>query len=190
MPATNWAVRNVGPCKIVFDGVDLGMTHGSVKLLRKTNTFKSVADATGDTPRGKFVTGKEVKVQTNLTEISKTTLKKITEGVTENTGTAANSHSEQSAVGTDLVESAKLLILKPMVGETVSANTDWIYLPKASATLDANVEFGPDKQKDWNVEFEGHPVLAADLASGGHLNAVTPAFVAGDLIRYGTQADT
>lgn len=187
---TNWTARNVGPCKLVYDGVDLGQTHGGVKVLRKTNVFRSQSDANGDVARGKYVTGKDIKVQTNLTEITKTILKKCTEGVTENTGTAANSHSEQAAVGTDLVESAKLLILKPMVGETVSVNTDWIYIPKASVVMNAEVDHAPDKQKDWNVEFESHPVQAADLASGGNLNAVTPAFVAGDLIRWGTQADT
>lgn len=187
MPGTDWAVKNIGPCKLDYDGVDLGQTHGDVKLMLKQDVAIGTSDATGNTARQKVISGEAYKVQAAITEITSVILEKIMAGVTANDLAVNNSASVSSAVGTDLVESAKLLIIKPLVGQTVSSSKDWIYIPKASVTVDANVAFSPTNQKDWNVEFEAHPVLAADLASGGNLNAVTPAFVVGNLIRFGTE---
>ena len=189
MPATPWQEYPIGPCQVVFNGTSLGHTLGGVKVMVRQNVARGTADATGDTTRQKVISGEEVKVNTALTETTMATLKSIIAGSTED-GDVQSALSMLTQVGRDLVTDAKMVILKPLQGETAVDDKDWIYVPKASITLNAEVNHHPTEKKVVGIEIEGHPVLAADLASGGFLNAVTPAFVAGELLRFGTQTDS
>lgn len=176
---------NIGPCKLVYGGADLGETHGDVMLKFSQATAKGTAASTGETARQKVVTGEECTVEADLTEVAAATLVEIVAGA-EQRGSSVKTTAFQTAVGKDLVKTAKTLILKPISEGQVSAdNKEWIYIPKASVNPDFNVAFSASNQKVYRVVFEAHPVLAADIATGGFLASASPAYEARDLIRFG-----
>ena len=160
--------KNVGPCVLDYTGAELGETVGGVVLNFSQLTFKSVADKTGSTARGKHVTGEECSVTASLTEVTKEILQKVITGSSLSTGPTKKRLTVKTNVGKDLVEDAGMLILKPIIERVASTDTDdWIYLPKASVAPEFDVPLTIDGQRAWKVVFEGHPLLADDVASGG-----------------------
>ena len=161
--------KNMGPCVLVFDDTELGETYGGTNFLFGMSTAKSMADKTGETARSKIVTGVSCTVTTTLTEPTLLQLSKVVYG-SEYALIDTARLQLQAPVGYDLVENAKILILKPIIESIASADEeDWIYIPKASVVPNFDVPYMLDSQKVWAVEFEGHPVTAADIASGARL---------------------
>lgn len=177
--------KNVGPVEIVFDGVSLGLTLGGTTLSSRQNIFRSVADATGTTARGKYVTGEEVMVRAAITEATHEQIAKIF-GTTV-TGSTTKAVTFKSQVGKDLLDDVAIMILKPIVEGVVSTTeADWIFIPAATITPAVELPMQIAGQKAWQFEGEGHPVLASHIATGGHLyNGGSPEYEEKDLVRFG-----
>lgn len=181
----------IGPAVLEFDGTELGETHGGATITIDQETVKTYADKTGRVARFKVRVARQVMVKAALTEPTLEQLAKIL-GATVTEGTKASELTLQTGVGTDLTALAKTLVLKPIIDDEVSTDPgDWIYVPKAS--LDAKIEapYNYEGQRVWGFEAEAHPVLAADIGTGGFLyNAGTPEYAENDLIRFGKKSDT
>lgn len=176
---------NVGPVEIVLGGDSVGLTLGGAELVAREDVFRAVADATGSTARGKYITGEQVLVRTAITEATHEHLAKIFGEEVE--GSTTKAVTFKSKVGKDLLEDADLCILKPIVEGVVSTvEADWIYIPVATIVPDTQVPLQIAGQKAWRFEIEGHPVQAKHIATDGHLyNSGTPEFAERDLLRMG-----
>ena len=168
--------KNLGPVDLDYKGTSAGETFGGTQFKVAMNTAKSMIDKQGETARTKTVTGTVVTVETAVTEATLAQLVALYSGAAVS-GTRAHFGNP---VGTDLVESAGVLILKPIVNQVVSiTEADWIYVPKASVVPNFDVPLILDNQRVWGVIFEGHPVTAVDIATGGDLFGLD--FSEGDL---------
>jgi len=180
--------KNLGPVVLDYDGTVLGETKGGTNFKYTMSSVKSTADKTGEMARAKVISGVECTVTVGLTEPTLEQLLAVCPGASLSAGPTSKGLSLQSPIGTDVVESAAILILKPIVDGIASVTAaDWIYIPKASVLPVFDVPHKIEEQKVWNVEFEGHPVLAADLATGGALFG--EAYVEGDVALLGVDAE-
>jgi len=174
--------HNIGPATLVFDGVALGETYGGLVVSYRETTAKAMTDKTGETPREEVVTGQEGRITGALTEATLAQIAKLTGGTVDGTGLEI-----LNRIGKNLVADAAILIIKPIVEGVVSTtDTDWVYVPKASPRPVFELPFRLAEQKVWGFEFVAHPVLAADIASGGDLAGED--YSEGCLIRFGKSA--
>ena len=176
---------NVDPVEIVKGAVAIGLTLGGANLVANRSAFRPVADITGDTARGKYITGEQVMVRGAITEATHEQLAKILAETVA--GSTTKAVTMKSKVGLDLLANPEMVILKPIQGGVVSVvPADWIYVPVASIMANFDVPMQIAGQKAWAFEIEGHPVKAEHIASGGHLyNSGSPEFAVGDLLRLG-----
>jgi len=173
--------ENIGPCLLDFGGTELGETLGGVTFSFKESSVVTKTDKTGETSRAKYITGAECKVAGAITEATLAQIAKITGGTPSGTELLL-----KSRVGANLIDDAGVLILKPIVEGVASVTeADWIYVPKATVLPVFEVKHGLTEgdQKAWAFEFEGHPVTAADIASGGSLYG--EGWVENDIARLG-----
>jgi hypothetical protein len=64
----------LGPCRVRWGGVDLGLTKGGVEVEVTTSTKEVVVDQFGDTPVDEYITGRKVTVKTPFAESDLDTL--------------------------------------------------------------------------------------------------------------------
>lgn len=78
------STKNVklGVCKVVYGGVDLGLTKGGVEVSVKTDTHKVNVDQFGKTPINELVMGREVAAKCPLAETTLENLVLTTPGAT------------------------------------------------------------------------------------------------------------
>jgi hypothetical protein len=177
--------NNIGPCALNYKSVELGETYGGTVLNYTMNAAKTFVDKTGQTARKKIVIGVEANIEVQLTEASLTQLAAIVPGA--DLSSAADRLALQVPVGSDLVGSAGVLILKPIIeGIATTDDSLWIYIPKASCLPQFSVPLKLEEQYVWKIMFEGHPVTADDIASGGPLYG--DGYAVGDVIVLGTEA--
>lgn len=179
----------IGPVDLVLGGTSLGLTDGGTVLRYNVETVKTTADKTGTTARHKMVTGQELLVVGKIVEPTLEQLGVIT-GFAVTNGATKDELTVKNRVGEDLVDDCKTLILKPLEGDVVSTDdSTWIYVPKASILPTLEVPHDLATQKAFGFTIEGHPVLPADIATGGFLyNAGSPEYAAGDLLRFGKKS--
>lgn len=72
----------LGPCKISFDGVDLGYTKGGVEVEVSTDTYAVMVDQFGESEISELVTKRSVKVTAPLAETTLENMVKIMPGAT------------------------------------------------------------------------------------------------------------
>lgn len=158
--------NSMGPAELTYDGVVLGNTKGGINFRYSEETATATVDKTGDTPRAKVVTKAECMVTGALAESALSQLAKLVGGSV----TGSTKLVLANRVGKDLVTAAKTLIIKPIVdGAATADTTKWVYIPKSSVVPKFEVTYNLADQKVWAFEFEGHPVTADDVASGGSL---------------------
>ena len=175
--------KPVGPCEIWWKGSKVGDSYGDIILAFTVSVFESKLAKTGETARGKYITGEEIKVTGEFGEVELSTLASICGG-TVSEGATTDEVVINSQVGKNLLDDAGELILKPIIEQVTSTTaSDWIYIPKATLVPNLSVAHGIATDKQWGFEFQGHPVVAADLATGGCL--ADKSYTAGDLIKFG-----
>lgn len=179
---TMWQVP-LGPCELEFNETNLGETSGGVTLTFSESTQTTTVDRTGETSRSKVVTGTNCTVAGALAEASLNQIQAVTGG--EYRGNTQEGLHLRNRTGTDLVQQAKKLILKPIEeGEATTDTSKWIVIPKSSVNPNFQPQFALGTQKIFGFTFEGHVVTETDLASGGML-ADEPYFLAGDVLAFG-----
>ena len=179
--------REIGPVAIwigdtTSTAAQVGDTKGPVTLQFEESAARSTLNKSGTTARSKVITG--------VTCIASGALGEATiEAIATITGQAADSGNTRlalgSRVGTDLRDAAKVVILKPMIGETVSSDAgEWYVIPAGTIMAKINQEHAVESDGLlWTFEIEGHPVTADEIASGGRLAA--DGFAVGDVLVLG-----
>jgi hypothetical protein len=147
-------LRDLGPCSVIFDSVDLGATQGGVTF-RHTESGKTVnEDQHGVTPVDEIKTGATCSVEVPLTRTSLGQLAKVV-GASSYTGTRLR---VKNATGISLLDNAKVLILKPIVnGVTSTDSSNWLTIQKAYAKADFEVSYGNENQRIYKVVFTAFP---------------------------------
>jgi hypothetical protein len=67
MPSDTKNVK-VGPCRVYYDGIDLGYTKGGVEVEVSTDSYKSNVDQFGKTPISEIIQGRMVKAKVPMAE--------------------------------------------------------------------------------------------------------------------------
>lgn len=151
------AVRDLGPCELIFNSVSLGSTNG--------NTFKFseevldvMDDRFGSTPVDQLVGGNSCSLETELT---RSTLAQL-ENVLDGGAVATTKLTVSSNVGASKRATAKTLIIKPIVGGVTSTTeSEWLTIFIASPSYDGEWKYGKD-QRTTKVTFTGFPVETVD----------------------------
>jgi hypothetical protein len=160
---------DIGPVEVVRGSTSLGETKGGVRLTFNESDMKTTVDRTGETARAKYVIGTECKAVGAIAEATLAQLAEVT-GMTVTEGATTDELALKDRTGTNLLDSAETVTLKPIVAGTTSTEAaKWIVIPKATIKPTFDVNHTPQDQQVWGFEIEGHPVKAADLLSGALL---------------------
>ena len=137
--------------------VDLGGTLGNVVISAKYMKANILADQSGGTVRDRRVSGMEVQVTTELSEIQSKDVWKIVFPHATKTGsgstTAAAIRFDDNMSDSDLAN-AKQLILHPLTKSDADKSTDYTFF-KAVASAESSITYGPNDQARlkivWNI---------------------------------------
>lgn len=147
-------MRDLGPCQVVFNGVDLGKTMGGVIFRHTEESRPVVEDQSGVTEVDLIKVGATCEVEVPLTRVSLGQLAVVTGGATY-TGTRLR---VAVPVGISLLSLAKTLVLKPYIdGEATTDSTKWLTIYKAYARADYEVVFNNEGQRIYKVVFKAFP---------------------------------
>jgi hypothetical protein len=142
------------PMRVSFDGTDIGGTLGNVVISAKYAKSNILADQSGSTVRDRRVSGVEITVTTELTEIMNKDLWKIVfpHATLITTGTAALDFSDNMGDG-DLAAAAELK-LHPLSKADSDETADYTFY-KAVASAESSITYGPNEQARlkivWNI---------------------------------------
>lgn len=144
-------IKDLGPCAIVFDSVDLGPSFGGVIFKHNVESRMIREDQQGTYDVDGLVVGGACEVTVPLT---RTTLAKLGSVIP-----GADVSSEEliagSAAGTSMLENAKELILKPIVdGVATTDQSKWLTIPKAFPVPDLELPFDNEAQRVYRVVFK------------------------------------
>ena len=143
----------LGPCKIEYDGADIGTTEGGVTIKMAEDSAELKTDQNGTQPIDVVITGVAATIECNLADITldqfafahKTNV--ITDGDKKKVLIIPN-------VGTSLRDNAKKLVVKPYVDGVVSTNpNDWYTFNKAGIKAEEEVAFDSSTQRVLKLTF-------------------------------------
>jgi len=116
----------LGVCQVLFDGIDLGYTKGGVEVEVKTETHEVQVDQFGKTPINEYIMGRTVTVKVPLAETTLENMVAIMPGATLKTSGTDKYVEVTSAVGIDLLSSAKELRLHPVALPASNTSEDFV----------------------------------------------------------------
>lgn len=163
-------IKDLGPCQVLYDAVDLGPTLGGVTFKEELKTVDIKEDGHGDTPVDSIFMGRTVAIECKFTRSTLAQLEKMIESSTK----SATGLAVKNSVGNSMYARAKELILKPLVDNVASAASgEWLHVHKAYPVASVNFGYDNSGQRVVNVTFRAFP----DQTSGsvGQLWRMGPA---------------
>jgi hypothetical protein len=168
MPNSNASVTPVNfelsPCRVIYNGVDIGGTNGNVKV--KLNYTKSdlKADQYGDTVLDRRVSGFNSDIEFTLAEINDITKWKVAIPNSTLVGTIPNrSVAFLSKIGESDLSLAHSLTLHPLSKADADLTGD-ITFPLATAESVSEVDFGPKAQQGLKCKMHVYPNTSVNPA--------------------------
>jgi hypothetical protein len=174
------------PVRVTYNGVDLGGTHGNVKVSIETSKAEIKADQSGETVRDRRISGLNIKIETALAEIRDINKWKVVFPNQPLLTTGGNSAMQfQNKIGASDLAAAKQLVLHPLSRADADLSGD-ILIYKAVADEKSEITYSPSGQALlkilWNVlpdtttvperfMFYGDPSIGLVAATAG-----SPAF--------------
>jgi hypothetical protein len=142
------------PMRVTFNSVDLGGTLGNVVVSMKYTKANILADQLGGTVIDRRVSGLEVTVATELTEVQNKDLWKVVFPHATETSTGTKAIDFKSAVGDGDLSNAHQLVLHPLSLADANVSGDYTFY-KACAAAESAITYGPTEQNRmkmlWNV---------------------------------------
>lgn len=151
MPSSNANVTvskfDIGPCRVTYDGLDLGGTLSNVTVAFKYEKADMKADQAGTTILDQAVSGLDVTVETEIAEVTNNdVLKKIFPNATPVEVGSNKALDFGNQVGERMLATkAKILILHPLNQTDAELTHDW-YFYKAAPTEESSYVFSPTDQ--------------------------------------------
>lgn len=156
----------LGPCKVIYGGVDLGYTKGGVEVTVETSTHEVLVDQFGEAPINEYVMGRSVTVAAPLAETTKNNLEKIMPGteIKERLGIKASgsiTFNQLPVEGDKIVINGETFTFKDTaalindiaIGATTSASASATQV-KLAASLSAKVAIATYEAEDTVVKVE------------------------------------
>lgn len=145
------------PMRVTFDSLDLGGTLGNVVISAKYTKSNILADQSGSTVRDRRVSGVEITVTTEISEVQfKNNWKVVYPHATKlGSGNTTNAAIDfLSAIGDGDLTHAKTLVLHPLSKDDADLSSDYTFY-KAVASADSSITYGPNDQARlkivWNI---------------------------------------
>jgi len=154
----------LGTCRVLYGGVDLGLTAGGVEVEVASTSHETKVDQLGDSVVNEFITGRTVMAKCPLVETTIDNLVAIMPGATKTVdGTDATviRVDVNTAVGHSLRSTAQELILHPIALADSDVTEDFI-IPIAGVAGALNFAYKLDQERIYNAEFKGYPDTAKD----------------------------
>lgn len=184
--ASNTKNVQLGVCRVLFGGVDLGYTQGGVEVTVKTDTHKVNVDQFGKTPINEYIMGREVMVKCPLAETTLPNLVAIMPGATLTQVGGVYPLWASGAIGglpVSAVDGFSLSYTAPgLYGTSIVTDT---FLFKTTPLVDFDVAIGA------TLSASLANLAAAITASSSPVSAVATASaltITGDFIGPDTQA--
>lgn len=153
----------MGTCKIIYDGVDLGLTIGGVEVTVETTTKEIKVDQFGDTVASEYIMGRQIMVKVPMAETTVENMNSIMPGSVLTGPEGASKVEVRSGVNTNLLDAAKVLILRPV--EKVDEDTpdgsnddksEDLTVWKAATPGAASFAYKYNEERILNAEFKGY----------------------------------
>lgn len=159
--ASSAAAVRLGPCKVTYDGGDLGLTKGGVEFTLSTDVKDVTVDQFGNTNITKYVTGRRLVVKVPMAESTLDRLAAMTPGATL-IGTTTKKLNVNSATGLELRALGKALVLHP--ADLLVTNKSEDVNIAIAVTMGAYAwAYKHDEERIYMVEFEAMPDLTTSL---------------------------
>lgn len=153
------AVKDLGPCQVLFNSVDMGPTLGGVTFKEELHSVDIKEDGHGDTPVDAVFTGRIATIEAKFTRASLAQLEALIESATK----SATNLKVKNSVGNQMFADAKEVILKPLVDNSPSAvTTEWLHIHRAYPIAAVELGYDNQNQRIISVTFKCFP----DDASG------------------------
>lgn len=157
--AQNFSKIEVGPAIVEYgtgeDKVTFETTIGGVVLTTETTYREQKTDQTGETVVSKRVTGRNVSVTIPFGEYELSVVPKIMAGAEIVTGADGSKVVVKTGVGLNLIDTAKVAVIKPIAHKT---DPDfWITLPLAYSETDLSYSFNNENERITNVTLRSTP---------------------------------
>ena len=162
MAANDPANIRLGPCLVIYDGQQLGLTKGGVEVELSTETKRIEVDQFGKTAVDEVILGRTLKVKVPVAETDVDSMHRVLQftgsTLTPGTGTpvAGKFVSVTSGVGISLRKNAKSLILHPQDLPLADKSEDFI-VPLAATPGAFSFAYKVDDERVFNLEFTGYP---------------------------------
>lgn len=157
----------MGTCKIMYDGVDLGLTMGGVEVTVETTTKETKVDQFGDTVANETIMGRNITVSVPLAETTLENMVALLPGaslVTDGVDPAKKKVTVPSGTGISLLGLAKEMVLHPIELPDSDTSED-LTIPLCATAGGMNFAYKYDEERVFNCTFKGYP----DRANGGLL---------------------
>lgn len=157
--AQNFSKIEVGPAIVEYgtgaEMVTFETTIGGVVLTTETTYRDQKTDQTGETIVGKRITGRNVSVTVPFGEYELTVIPKIMTGAEVVTGTGGSKVNVKTGVGLNLIDTAKIAVIKPIAHKN---DADfWITLPLAYSETDLSYSYNNENERITNVTLRSTP---------------------------------
>ncbi|MEK3836449.1 hypothetical protein [Paenibacillus sp. FSL R7-0128] len=157
--AQNFRKIEVGPAIVEYgtgsDKVTFETTIGGVVLTTETTYREQKTDQTGETIVGKRVTGRNVSVTVPFGEYELSVIPKIMAGAEVVTGSGGSKVVVKTGVGLNLIDTAKIAVIKPIARKTDPDS--WITLPLAYSETDLSYSYNNENERITNVTLRSTP---------------------------------
>lgn len=168
-------VEVAGPCKITYDGVDLGHTVGGVTFKAKREFTKVAVDKYGSTPVDYVLNGTEATIEFTLAQ---TEFYQLDKAMPETSSYDGAGSADRVDVGGDagysLRADAKQLVIHPLKNAPTDYSDDiTIYL--AVSTGDIEIPYKVDEQKVVACTYTA--LVSEAYGAGRRLGHIGPAAV-------------
>ena len=149
---------DLGPCIVIYDGVDLGRTFGGCTFRYSETDAPVHEDQQGTDPVDDINVGSPVSVDVPLSRMTTATLAALLAGAS-GSGTSGTTMTVRGATGTSRYDRAKELILKPVLLSGVAdPDTDkWLHVFKASPMGNYEFQYDNSTQRAYMHTFVGYP---------------------------------
>lgn len=150
---------DLGPCRVSFDGIDLGGTKGGVTITPEMSMAPITVDQYGDTELDHRVSGMKWRLKVGLAEVIKKENWKVAFPFADLVADGADKKIVfDLKMGQSLLALAKELIIHPLNQDDAVLDGDFTF-PKAAAMSASEIKLSPDEQQVLEVEFIIYPTI-------------------------------
>lgn len=149
----------LGPCKVTFGGLDLGLTKGGVEVTLTTNKHEVTVDQFGSTVINDLITGRTGSVKVPMVETDLNKLLVVFPGavlVTDATTPTKKKLEIPTGVGLSLIDFADVLTLHPTANAATNKADDFT-VPIAAPNGSATFAFQVENERVYAIDFQMYP---------------------------------